>query len=319
MEQTIKTFRRRTTTRWVAVVGVALGSLLTVAASTAPPAGAQSAPVVRGLVRVESRVRGNSDAYKEEWATCPDGKKVVGGGGWTYVMESADEERVALTRLEPSDDVDGTGADGYIAAAAETAPGVSGNWWVQAYALCADASSVPGWNLKKAFSAVASDQKQQLFVGCDNNGQRVLGTGARIRIDPIGQGEVVLQQVNASAPSGTQAWAQAQEDATGYSGTWWLGVYAICADTPSGYEVVTGGSIQGQSEPFKWAQARCSLGKQLLSAGAFTANNAPGNVSLQQVYPSSRLTKLEAYAVENTPTSLSWGVFYARGICADRA
>jgi hypothetical protein len=319
MEQVITTFRRRTTTRRAALAGVALGSLLTVAASTAPPAGAQSAPVVRGLVKVESQVHSDSSAYKEEVATCPAGKKVVGGGGWTLVAGSADEERVALTRLEPSDDVDGTGADGYIAAAAETAPGVTGNWWVQAYALCADASSVLGWHINKAYSAVASDPKQQRSVGCDNSGQRVLGTGARIRTDPIGQGEVVLQQVNASAPSGTHAWAQAQEDGTGYGGTWWLGVYAICADTPSGYEVVTGGSAEGQSETFKWAQARCSLGKQLLSAGAFTATNAPGNVSLQQVYPSSRLTQLEAYAVENTPTSLSWGVFYARGVCVDRS
>jgi hypothetical protein len=314
MEKMINTWRR-TTARRTALAGVALGSLLTVAASTATPAGAQSAPVVQGLVKVQSPATSDSRPYKTEVATCPDGKKIVGGGGST--LAAGDEENVALTRLEPSDNVDGTGADGYIATAAETAPGVSGDWWVQAYALCADASSVPGWDLNAAYTSTASDPKQQLSVGCDNSGQKVLGTGARIGIHSLGQGQVVLQQA-AALFTGLRARAQAQEDGTGYAGQWWLGAYAICADTPSGYEVVTGGSAAAQSETFKWAQASCSLGNQLLSAGAFTPVDVPGNVSLQTVYPSSTLRKLQAYAVENTPTSLSWGVLSVRGICVDR-
>jgi hypothetical protein len=317
MERMIKKFRRPTTNRRVALAGVALGSLLTVAASTAPPVGAQSAPVVQGLVKVNSGVNSNSDPYKTEVATCPAGKKVVGGGGWTYVMESADEERVALTRLEPRDDVDGTGADGYIATAAETQPGVSGNWWVEAYALCADASSISGWNINAANSTTASDPKQQLDVGCDNSGQRVLGTGATIGIHSTGQGEVVLQQAGAWF-AGRFALAQAHEDGTGYAGQWWLRVYAICADAPSGYEFVRTGSTEQLSETYKDAQATCPLGKRLLSAGAYTNGAAPGNVSLQQVYPSNNLYRVHALAVENTPTSLSWGVLYAIGVCVDR-
>ena len=315
MNQMINTLRRRTTTR-TAVAGVALGSLLTVAASTAAPAGAQSAPVVQGLVKVQSPAISNSNRYKTEVATCPGSKKVVGGGGWTMTTDPDEEESVALTRLEPSDNVDGAGADGYIATAAETQPGVGGDWWVQAYALCADASSVPGWDINAAYTTTASDPKQQLSVGCDNAGQKVIGTGARIGINALGQGEVVLQQA-AALFTGLRARAQAQEDGTGYAGQWWLGAYAICASTPSGYEVVTGGSAQAQSETSKWVEASCSSGNQLLSAGAFTTVDVPPNISLQTVYPRSNLRQLEAYAVENTPTSLSWGVFSVRGICVD--
>lgn len=315
MKQMIDTSRRRTT-RWTALAGVTLGSLLTMGASTAAPAGAQSA-TVQGLVKVQSQGVSSPDPYKTEFATCPAGKKVVGGGGWTMTTNSADEESVTLTRLEPRDDVDGTGADGYIAAAAETAPGVIGDWWVQAYAVCADASSLVGWDINAGFSATASNPKQELSVGCDNSGQKVLGTGARIGISSAGQGEVVLQQA-AALFAGTRARAQAQEDSNGYAGQWWLGAYAICAYPPSGYEVVTGGSSEQLSETFKDAQATCSLGKRLLSAGAFVTNTAPPNVSLQQVYPTSSLDQVYALAVENTATSTAWGVFSARGICVDR-
>ncbi len=315
MNHMTNTLRRRTTTR-AAVAGVALGSMLTVAATTAPPAGAQSAPVVQGLVKVQSSAISNSSPYKTEIATCPGGKKIVGGGGWTMTTDADEAESVALTRLEPSDNV-GAGADGYIATAAETQPGVTGDWWVQAYALCADASSVPGWDINAAYTTTASDPKQQLSVGCDNAGQKVIGTGARIGINALGQGEVVLQQA-AALFTGLRARAQAQEDGTGYAGQWWLGAYAICANTPNGYEVVTGGSAQGQSETFKWAEATCSTGNQLLSAGAFTTVDVPPNVSLQTVYPRSNLRQLEASAVENTPTNVSWGMFSVRGICVDR-
>jgi hypothetical protein len=315
MERVIDTSRRRTT-RWTALAGVTLGSLLTVAASTAPPARAQST-TVQGLVKVQSQGVSSPDPYKTEVATCPAGKKVVGGGGWTMVAGSADQERVALTRLEPSDDVDGTGADGYIATAAETQPGVSGNWWVQAYAICADASSLVGWNINAANSATASDPMQQLDVGCDHSGQRVLGAGARIGIHSTRQGEVVLQ-VAGPWFAGKFALAQAHEDGTGYAGQWWLRVYAICADTPSGYELVSSGSTEQLSETFKDAQVSCPITKRLLSAGALGNSAAPGNVSLQQLYPSNNLNRVHALAVENTPTSLSWGVVHARGICVDR-
>jgi hypothetical protein len=316
MEQMTGTSRRRTT-RWTALAGVTLCSLITVAASTAPPAGAQSAPVVQGLVKVSSQGASNPDPYKTEVATCPAGKKVVGGGGWTMVTGSADQERVALTRLEPSDDADGTGSDGYIAAATETQPGLSGNWWVQAYALCADASSVPGWNINAKNSTTASDPMQQLDVGCDHSGQRALGTGAQIGIHSTGQGEVLLQMAGPWF-AGKFALAQAHEDSSGYAGHWWLRVYAICADTPSGYELISSGSTEQLSETFKDAQATCPITKRLVSAGALGNSAAPGNVALQQLYPNNNLNKVHVLAVENTPTSLSWGVVHARGICVDR-
>jgi hypothetical protein len=93
-----------------------------------------------------------------------------------------------------------------------------------------------------AYTTTASDPKQQLSGCCDNAGQKVIGTGARIGINALGQGEVVLQQT-AALFTGLRARAQAQEDGTGYAGQWWLGAYAICANTPSGYEVVTAAEV----------------------------------------------------------------------------
>lgn len=260
----------------------------------------------------------DSRPFKSAVATCNGNKKVVGGGGWAFSVSATDEERLALTQLEPKDDVDGRGTDGYIASAAETAPGLNGNWWVQAYALCADASSVHGWRIVPKYTPTLSLPVQRIAAGCDNSRQRVLGTGARV--ESFVKGEVVLQVARSDGRGGI-ARAQAHEDADGYSGTWWLGAFAICADTPRGYEVPPfAPSPQRLSEATKEASVTCPGNKQLLSAGGAITNVAPGHVSLQMVFPSSILRpprSVRVIAVENTPTSLNWDFIVAAAICAD--
>lgn len=308
----------------VALAGVLLGTVLTLTgttatASTSAPTQAAAVPL-SGLQKVQSPVVTNSVSPKEARVACPGGKKVVGGGGWVYQQSSgANPERLALTRLEPSDDVFESGspggADGYIAAAAETSPGTAGSWWVQAYAICADASSVPGWEMETAFSPTASEPVQRVTSGCDaaDTHKRALGTGARIAA--FTQGEVVLQVSRTDALGGLTR-AQAHEDANGYGGTWWLGAYTICANTPTGHAVATGRSVQEGSEAEKFASATCPANTQLLSAGGAITEVAPGHVSLQQVYPFSGLRRMETSAVENTPYTPSWDFIVARGICA---
>ncbi len=276
---------------------------------------AAAAPVLTGVEKRQSTINEiSSRSPKSAVAKCPAGKKVVGGGGWTMEETSTAPDRLTLTQLEPKDDVDGLGTDGYIASAAETSPGVSGNWWVQAYVFCADAISVSGWHINADFTDTTSDPRQQMAVGCDNPAtQRVIGTGARIAVSAGFEGQVVLQVARASGP-GDITRAQSHEDADGYTGTHWLGAYAICMNTPQGYSVATGESTERLSETHKIAFAGCG-GKQLLSAGAAITDVAPGNVSLQVVFPGSNV---EAFAVENTPTSLNWDFIIARGICVDK-
>lgn len=275
--------------------------------------------MVTGLEKRQSEVNQiDSTPSKTAVAKCPGDKKVVGGGGQAFEQTNTARDRLTLTQLEPSDNVDERGTDGYIVSAAETSPGVSGVWWVQAYVMCADKDSVRGWNINADFTTTTSDARQQKAVGCDNNDQRVIGTGARIGIAPGFEGQVVLQVARASEP-GDIARAQSHEDAQpsgdGYNGTHWLGVYAICMNTPQGHLVVTGRSKEEASESPKFASVRCVAGKQMLSAGAAISDVEPGHVSLQNVFPSSQNL---ARAVENTPYNLPWNFIIARGICVDR-
>jgi hypothetical protein len=315
---------RRTILR-VALAGALLGTVLVMTGpATASPGtlGQAAAVPLTGLEKVQSSVMTNSVSPKEARVACPGGKKVVGGGGWVFQQSSgANPERLALTRLEPSDDVfdsgSTSGADGYIAAAAETSPGTTGSWWVQAYAMCADANSVPGWEMETAFSdETRSDPVQQVTSGCDaaDTHKRALGTGARIAVGV--PGEVVLQVARTDALGGLTR-AQAHEDANGYGGTWWLGAYTICANRPAGHEVAGGRSVEAGSEQSKDATAVCpSSNTRLLTAGGAITNQAPGHVSLQQVYPRASLRSMDVLAVENTPYTPSWDFIVAQGICA---
>lgn len=302
--------------RRVALAGGIVGALLVTGGpgvAGPAPAGAQTATTVRGLEKVSSPVETNSSSFKSAVAKCPSGKSVVGGGGWAHTLGNAEQERLTLTELRPSADVDGFGTDGYVASATETSPGVGGDWWMQAYALCADPSSLPGWNINPSYSPYSSSSMKAEEVGCDNSGQRVIGTGARIA---YGSGQVGLQVARVSGP-GDITRAQAHEDVSGYAGSWYLAAYAICVDTPSGYQVVSGESDGRASETYKLASAGCPIGKQMLSSGAAISNVAPGNATLQVVYPYNDLRTMQALAYENTPTSLSWDFIIARGVCVN--
>ena len=311
----------------VLLAGAVTATTLVVTGGTgaaAPAAGTRAAAVgLTGLQRVESPVVTNSVSPKTARAVCPSSKKVVGGGGWAY-MPSANghPERLALTRLEPSDDVLGTGSnagpDGYRVGAAEVGDDAVGSWWLQAYALCADAASVPGWELERASGPLQrSDEVQRVPVGCDtaDTAKRVLGTGAAIETSSQGQGQVVLQVARVSA-DGRLVRAQAHEDATTYGLTWHLDAYAICADAPSGFTVATGRSPQAGSETEKFAHAGCPAGTRLLSTGAAITDEAPAHVALQQVYPRPNGRSMDAQAVENAPYFDTWDFIVARATCA---
>lgn len=314
--------RARKATRRAALLAGIVGAVMVTGVpgvAGSAPAVAQTAPEVTGLVTVTASVDVEADPDEDEpvlrsvtaTAVCPSGKKVVGGGGWALTDNIAEEERLTLTRLLP---FDAYYATGYIAEAAETAPGVAGGWGLQAYALCADASSLRGWNINEASTVRSSRSVQATAVGCDNSGQRVIGTGAAIR---FGSGKVGLQVARMSGP-GDIARAQGHENPYGYSGGWSVTAYAICADIPSGYQVVDDPSDEPPSNEYKFAYTTCPSGKQMLSAGAATSNVAPGNATLQVVYPGNDHTWMQALAWENTPTSEDWDFIIARGVCVNK-
>jgi hypothetical protein len=88
---------------------------------------------VSGLERVDFSSRSDSTTrLKHAFARCPAGKHVVGGGANITIAGTALGE-VALKKSNPDDDINGWAT---TAEAFETGP----NWFVTAYALCANVS-----------------------------------------------------------------------------------------------------------------------------------------------------------------------------------
>lgn len=296
----------------VASVTVLVGLIGGAAASVA----AQASREVSGLVEVTASSEVDSRDSKSAVAQCPAGKSVVGGGAMAH-SAGVGQDRLALVSVRPSSNVDGRGTDGYVGAAAEVSPHAPGEWWVDAYAMCADASSLDDWHIVTNSTDLTSEAVQRIAAVCPS-GQRVLGSGARIATLVPGEGDVVLHAARASAP-GDIVRAQGHEDADGFSGQWRLTAYAICARPPAGYHIVTSESPSRDSEPFKQAVAFCGL-RKLLSGGAAVSSLAPGNISLDRIIllgPIGSPNHLQVQAWENIPTSHDWDFIVARAICVD--
>ena len=252
-------------------------------------------------------------AVQDGGRLCPPGKRVIGGGGWVQEIGPI-TRKPALTQLRPLEQYNGP-RDAYMVTAAETTPGTTGDWWVQAYAMCAN--PLPGWHIVQATTTQSSQPMQATAAVCPS-GERVIGTGARVSTstgDNAYVGEVVLQVARPSGP-GDIARAQAHEDANDFPLPWSVTAYAICVAPPPGYQIVFAESPARDSESTKLAFAPCPGGKRLHSSGAAITNVAPGNVSLQGIFPDLDGGETQALAVENTPTNVDWDFIVATAICA---
>jgi hypothetical protein len=93
----------------------------------AGPAGPIGPAGISGEQLVTAASGSNSNDVKSQSASCPSGKKVIGGGASVSVTSSP----LALTSSAPSGDL-----TGWTAQAQETAA-FAGNWRVSVYAICA--------------------------------------------------------------------------------------------------------------------------------------------------------------------------------------
>jgi hypothetical protein len=297
--------------RWFALAGAAA---MVVAANVGIQlAGAGPAAAVTGIEKVDSPVSPtDSQQTHTARAQCPAGKWVIGGGGWAFAVAAADSAKVTLVELRPEHRTDGT-RDSFVATGSETTAAMTGNWWVQAYAICASPSGLSGYDVVATSNGVTSSPlKLEARAECDG-GRRAIGGGARI----TNPGRDVALQVARASGTGDIFRASAHEDADGYSGNWTVNAYAVCVNQPAGYQVVMTESAESDSEPEKIAFARCPAGKRVHGAGAAITDTAPGGVSLQVVYPFNALDQVEAFAVENTPVSQDWDFIVGQAICAN--
>jgi hypothetical protein len=246
-------------------------------------------------------------------AVCGDGEVVVGGGAQVY-PDNESTRPVALTELVPLSDADGLGHDGY-AVTAKAVTVVQVSWRVTAFAVCAQASSVPTQHIVKTPTDLSTTSTVQATAAACPPGERVLGSGADVF--SIGTGSVVLQVARPDGPGGI---ARVQGHvAPGFTGSWKVDAYAICAATPPGYKVAFGGSHAPPSETRKEATVVCG-GQQPLGLGGAISNIAPGNASLQSIQPFSNSSSSgsKTVAVENTPTDREWENIATTAVCVDR-
>jgi hypothetical protein len=90
-------------------------------------------PGVSGLERVSISSHSNSDRHKHAFAPCPTGKKVVGGGAQVFIAnDPAADAPIGIMTSFPSAMLDGW------AASAQEMVDTDVDWFVTAYALCAN-------------------------------------------------------------------------------------------------------------------------------------------------------------------------------------
>lgn len=285
-------------------------------AGPTPADAAVAAPRLGRIVHVYAQSATNSQSPKDATAECPAGWQVLGGGGAVVVSGPAGPEiakHVALTQLEPY--TAGTHPQGYRVRAEEAAPGSTGDWTLGAEAICSE-DPVPGHHIVGRNTEWSSESVQANDAICPD-GERVLGTGARITYFNADQRQGIGLQVARADALGGLTRAQAHEQPSGYAFDWRLRAFAVCADPVDGYEVRSGGSGALNTEPAKQARATCSTSsRRMISAGAAVGSDVPGNVTLNRADTGGSPSGDEelAIAYENTPTSANWDLV-ARGIC----
>ncbi|MDG4771802.1 hypothetical protein [Solwaraspora sp. WMMD792] len=267
----MNTKQRRTGRRVAALLAtVAIGAAAQLVSTT--PAAA-----VSGLFRSTHPASvPDSLSPKYRAAECPTGTRVIGGGARVSGPAAGS---IRLSVLRP---VSGPGqSDSYEVWADEPPGGVSGNWALEGYAICAPSASVPGYTIVPQDSTYSSASTRSTAAGC-SGGQRVIGTGAGITGG--GFGNVGLQMSRASGPLDIARAAAAEDGA--YSGNWRVTAYAICAN-PVG--AAAEGSVQTGVAS---ASDSCPAGEQVHSVGGATGAGASGQTFLSSLYMDAGLTSV---------------------------
>ena len=298
---------------------VRLGALVKVIVGLAvlQLAGAASASAVSGLQTVAQASGSDLQPRKTVTATCPPGKRVIGGGGFIQEDGFFDVGRPVLTQLRPVHP--NHGRDAYVVSGARTQVGFFGEkWQIGAYAVCA--SPFGGVHIVPARTDPSFSLVQATAAVCPGD-ERVIGSGARVSSL---EGDVVLQVARPSTP-GDIVRAQGHLKLFGQPRTWRVTAYAICVRRSAlkNYRVVFTRSKERDSETRKEAFAACQPGQHLLSSGAAVTNVGPGSVSLQGIWPDTGsispnvdTAATQAVAVENVPWPVGWDFIVATAICA---
>lgn len=239
----------------------------------------------------------SSSAVKTVSASCPAGKRVIGGGG--IVDSNGDGSEVWITSLRPLN-------YSFQVTAVERDTGFAGYWWLRAFAICAD--PLPGLQIVSSTRPASSLSSQTHAAACPS-GTRLLGAGGRVN-DTSGQ--VALRTVNTNVPVADRALVAGHEDSDGYTGTWSVTAHAICANPVPGFSIASGTS-SWDSTDVKSVTATCPSGQTV--HGPLFAIDGKGDLFLHTLYPKSPLNNVTVVAREENPVAENWSVS-ALALCA---
>jgi hypothetical protein len=251
--------------RWRCRGARAAALLLAAGSLTAGLAQPAEASAVRqpltGLEQVSYTTASNSDPWvKLASVTCPNNKTAV-GAGWSTNPSTA---QLRLQSLVPSE-------HSVLAQVYEDYSGYSSSWSLTVYAMCADRPS--GWSLSSYKASTHSDDYHTARANCPT-GDVPLGVGVEHMVP---HGQAVVTDIN---PDLTGVHVAAYEHEDGYDDDWWIRAYAICADPPTGWELIS--SSNQTSYPSTSEYSPCSADKTAISAGA-DLNGAYGEVVLKSL------------------------------------
>jgi hypothetical protein len=200
----------------VATVAAGLGSVVSASAASA---------AVPGLVPISAETSSDSQVFKQVRVFCPPGLQVVGG---SYELTGA-EGAVVLDDFIPSADNLLVSA-GEIVGPGENSDGTTAFWKIRATAMCAN--PLPGYSIQVGTSNFTHTTSQAGRAFCPA-GTSVVSGGASLS-NGFGQVSTVLLSVGNGVVE-----ADGQTDTDGYSGSWSITAYAICANnTLPGWHVV---------------------------------------------------------------------------------
>lgn len=288
------TVERMNTSRIARGIGaVLLGAgtvLFTVTPASASPA---------GLVMVSATSADNSTDFKSVSATCPTGKKVIGGGAQTFGWYVG--YHVLVTQAYP----DGTN-NRFTVGAWEDEARTPETWTVTAYAICA--SPLAGLEY---VSTPWYDNIGGTWAVC-SSGKKLVGMGGQIINS---NGEVALTGVFPGA-SLTRSETWVSEDHTGYAPTYSVKSYSVCADPIAGQTYVTSSFPNTLGVGISVA---CPAGKKVLSSGVRLNNGGStvfqGEGKFSLAAPNSALTSTYLSAEEYDDSNATFTAQVV-GLCA---
>jgi len=165
-------------------------------------------------------------------------------------------------------------------------------------------------------TATSAERGSESFKGANAvcpAGTRILGGGA----DIVGGGHSVQLAALNPAPLGLPAnsmWATANEDASGYGGSWYITAWAICASGVTGHEIVQASSDAPPDSSIASATATCPAGKKVIGAGGISAGRPSYVLDSVDITSDLNSVSVETIAAES-PTPGTAPLAQAYAIC----